>query len=125
LLPHNEENPFTEHNAAENKQYSENIADCYIYQGSFPIADLEQLKSFPGKGGKGCEATQKPCKDKKSPFMGPVGLIEQAPDKTYEKGTQEINGKCSGREDGPSKTLDKEKHSVAANSSDRPSCHYS
>jgi hypothetical protein len=57
--------------------------------------------------------------------MGPVGLIEQAPDKTYEKGTQEINGKCSGREDGPSKTLDKEKHSVAANSSDRPSCHYS
>jgi hypothetical protein len=84
-LTHYEKQSFAKHNAAENEKYAENIADCYICQGSFPIADLEQLKSFPGKSGKGCKATQKSGKSKKAPFMGPVDFIEQAPDKTYEK----------------------------------------
>ena len=123
LLPHNEEKPFTEHNAAENKQYAENIADCYIYQGSFPITDLEELKCFPGKSGKGCKTTQKAGKDKEAPLMGPVGFIEQAPDEADEKRPQEVNGKCSGRKGRSRITLDKEKHAVAASGSDRASGH--
>ena len=123
LLAHHEYHASAEHNTAENKYYAENIADCYIGQGSFPITDLKQLQCLPGKSGKCCKAAQEPGKNKKAPFMGPVGLIEQAPDETYEKGTQEINGKCSCRENGSCKTLDKKKHSVAAGSPDRSSSH--
>jgi len=84
-LTHYEKQSFAKQDAAENEKYAENIADCYICQGSFPIADLEQLKSFPGKSGKCCKTTQKSGKNKKAPFVGPVEFIEQAPDKTYEK----------------------------------------
>ena len=49
-LPPYEDQPFAEHDAAGNKQDPENIAYRYIRQGSFPVADPEQLKGFPGKG---------------------------------------------------------------------------
>jgi len=118
-----ENEPLAEQDAAEDQQDTENIADGYVYQGSFPVADLEQLKCFPGKGGKGCKTTQKSGKDKKAPLMGPVGFIKDTPDEADEKGPQKIYGKGSGREDGPCKTLDKEKHSVAAGSPERSPCH--
>ena len=41
VLAHHEYHTLAEQNAAEDKQYAENITDCYIYQGCFPITDFE------------------------------------------------------------------------------------